>query len=306
MKTQTVLITGAYGFIGRNVARFFGEKGWTVTGLGHGGWSRQEWAKWNIAKWHTYDITLESLVTYAGEPDVIVHCAGGGSVGFSMSHPYQDYLRTVETTAQLLEFVRLHSPKTVIVYPSSAGVYGAVTKLPIDEDTFLNPISPYGAHKKMTEDLIRSYSRSFGVSAVVVRLFSVYGSGLRKQLLWDSCSKLSRGETLFFGTGRETRDLLHIRDTAELLFTASQHTSRDCPLINGGSGSGTSVRDIVNRIFASFQRTDQPVFSGSTKPGDPEHYTADITKAMSWGWSPKIDINTGILEYVQWFREGAQ
>ncbi len=306
MNTGTVLITGAYGFIGRHIARLYGEKGWKVLAMGHGGWSRKEWNDWNIAEWHTCDITIESLLTYAGEPDVIVHCAGGGSVGFSVSHPFQDYQRTVETAAHVLEFVRLHAPRAVVVYPSSAGVYGAAARLPISEDSPRNPLSPYGVHKKMAEDLIGSYSRHFGVPSAVVRLFSVYGKGLRKQLLWDACTKLASNETMFFGTGDETRDLLHIRDAAELLFTAGEHASHESPIVNGGSGTGTMIRDIVTEIFSCFKRTDQPIFTDNTRPGDPEHYAANITKAISWGWKPTIDRLSGIKEYVQWFMEGAR
>jgi len=67
--TKRVLITGAYGFIGRHVARHFAAAGWLVTGLGHGSWTQGEWRQWGIAEWHAADITLESLLTYAGQPD---------------------------------------------------------------------------------------------------------------------------------------------------------------------------------------------------------------------------------------------
>lgn len=306
MKRGTIVITGAYGFIGRNLARFYGEQGWHVIGLGHGVWSRAEWMEWHIAEWHTCDITMESLLTYAGRPEVIVHCAGGGSVGFSVSHPLQDYERTAVTTAQVLEFVRLHAPKAAVVYPSSAGVYGKAEVLPISEEAPLHPMSPYGVHKMMAEELCRSYGYHFDVASAVVRLFSVYGPGLRKQLLWDTCVKLSADEITFFGTGNETRDLLHVRDAVELLYAAGEHASPDCPVINGGSGFGTAVRDIVTELFACFQRTDRPVFTGSIKPGDPQHYAADITKALSWKWRPTLVWTAGVREYAQWFREGAR
>jgi UDP-glucose 4-epimerase len=306
MKTETAVITGAYGFIGRSVARLYGEKGWKVVGMGHGVWPRAEWSEWKISEWHTCDITIDSLLSYGGEPDVIVHCAGSGSVGFSLSHPFQDYERTVNTTAHVLEFARLHAPGARIVYPSSAGVYGMTAKLPINEESVLRPVSPYGMHKKMAEELCSSYGRHFGVASAVVRLFSVYGKELRKQLLWDSCSKLSRNETTFFGTGRETRDLLHIRDAAELLFLAGEHASRESPVVNGGSGTRTMIRDIVTEIFSCFQRNDHPVFTGTTREGDPEHYEADIARALSWGWKTKIERAAGINEYVTWFREGAR
>ncbi len=304
MKTGSVLITGGYGFIGRNIAKYYGEKGWNVTAIGHGAWSRKEWTSWNIAEWHTSDITLDALVTYAGQPNVIVHCAGGASVGFSLTHPFQDYQRTVETAAHVLEFVRLHAPDAVIVYPSSAGVYGIASKQPIPADSPLNPVSPYGVHKKMAEDLLGSYGRHFGVSSAIVRLFSVYGEGLRKQLLWDCCNKIKHGEYRFYGTGNETRDLLHIADTAALLYHVSGHASSACPIYNGGAGTGVRIQDIVEEMFKCYSSPSLPHFTGKIRQGDPQHYQADISQALSLGWKPTITWQTGIRHYVDWFKNG--
>ena len=148
---KPVVVTGAHGFIGRHVARKLASLGHTVIGLGHGVWTRDEWRSWGISEWHTVDVTLENLVTYAGRPQAIVHCAGSGSVVYSASHPHQDYQRTVATTAAVLEFARLHAPEAAVVCPSSAAVYGQARQIPISETAALNPISPYGVHKLMAE-----------------------------------------------------------------------------------------------------------------------------------------------------------
>ena len=105
---KTICITGAFWFIGKNAAKLYAAKGWHVTGIGHGSWDRSEWQQWGLADCHLADITLDSMLTYAGRPDVILHCAGSGSVGFSMDHPFQDYQRTVSTAAAVLEFIRQH------------------------------------------------------------------------------------------------------------------------------------------------------------------------------------------------------
>jgi len=301
----TALVTGAYGFIGRNVAKHFANAGWIVAGIGHGSWAREEWRQWGISEWHTADITTEALLTYAGSPDVIVHCAGSGSVGFSMTHPQQDFQRTVGTAVAVLEFVRLHAPQTRIVYPSSAGVYGAAAKLPISESDPLAPVSPYGVHKTISEKMCSSYARHFGVSVAVVRLFSVYGIGLRKQLLWDACTKIGCGENVFFGSGMETRDWLHVGDAASLLAAAGEHASAACPVVNGGSGQGEFVRDVLAELFAAFGRSDAPQFSGTARAGDPANYVANIARARAWGWQPQTAWRTGIREYANWFKSGA-
>ena len=86
------------------------------------------------------------------------------------------------------------------------------------EDAEPVPVSPYGQHRLMMEQVRRSYAVTFGLRSTVARLFSVYGSHLRKQLLWDMCSRLHRGErTLVMGgTGAEVRDWIDVRDVARL------------------------------------------------------------------------------------------
>ena len=300
--SRTALVTGAHGFIGRHVASLLASRGFVVKGVGHGGWDGPGPQQYGITFWHSADVTLESLVTYADEPDVIFHCAGSGSVAFSMNHPHQDFNRTVAATAAVLEYVRLHSPRTAVVYPSSAAVYGAAEQLPIRESDGLNPVSPYGAHKLLAEDLCRSYGRHFGVAVAMVRFFSVYGDGLQKQLLWDACSKLSRGESSFFGTGSELRDWLHVTDAAELLLAAAQQATPSCPVVNGGAGAGTTVREVLTVISRGFG-LDAPVrFNGTPRPGDPLGYHADVEAARAWGWRPNVPWQEGVARYAEWFK----
>lgn len=299
---QEVLVTGAHGFVGRHVARMLSRRGNQVTGIGHGAWDTAERADFGLTFWHQADVTLESLMTYAGKPSLIVHCAGSGSVPFSMEQPHQDFVRTVSNTAAVLEYVRLHSPGTIVVYPSSAAVYGNVTKVPIVESDALNPASPYGVHKLMAEDLCRSYAKHCGVRVAIVRFFSIYGSGLRKQLLWDACRKAREGDLLFHGTGREIRDWLHVDDAADLLVKASLEASVACPVFNGGSGIGTEIAQVVGAVAASMQCTVEPTFRGVERSGDPSRYVADNTRALNLGWRPRTSLDEGIREYVSWYR----
>lgn len=300
--SKKVLITGMAGFIGRHVASEFASKGWQIIGLGRGDWNACQ--DHPLSEWHRGEITLDSLIEFGGKPDAIIHCAGGSSVGFSVTQPAIDFDLTVRTTSNVLEFIRVHTPATRLVYPSSAAVYGQVKALPILEESPLKPVSPYGLHKQMAEDLCQLYARQFGVSIAIVRLFSIYGPGLKKQLLWDACQKFEKGSYDFFGTGEEVRDWLHVADVAKLFLTASQNATNQCPVVNAGSGQGVSVKEILQHMSDKFGIGVSPKFSSKPKVGDPNAYIADIFKVNVWGWTPRITWSAGVAEYVDWYKSG--
>jgi UDP-glucose 4-epimerase len=300
----TILVTGAYGFLGRHVARFFSRKGYTVLGIGHGEWAKSEWEQWGLSEWKCSDVNSGALKGLDATPSTIVHCAGSGSVSFSIDDPIADFERTVVTTAHVLEYVRTKLPSCRVVYPSSASVYGTVEGLPIREDCQAAPISQYGVHKLMAEQMVASYSRQFGISTAIVRLFSVYGCGLRKQLLWDACRKFASDECVFMGTGDEVRDWLYVDDAAELLLAAAEHASVECPTVNGGSGVGVTVRQVLLHLSTCLsEASPAPVFSGAKRTGDPSRYIADIEASRSWGWQPKTSWEQGVNEYARWWKE---
>jgi UDP-glucose 4-epimerase len=295
-----VLVTGASGFLGRHLARLLARRGHVVAGIGHGEWPREDWVAWGLSAWHCGDVTMATLERHAGSPSAVFHCAGGGSVAFANDAPLLDFKSTVETTAVVLEYVRT-MPGCRIVYPSSASVYGTVQKMPISESCPAAPISQYGVHKLMAEHLVSQYAREFATPAAIVRLFSVYGCGLKKQLLWDACRKLSRDHSVFMGTGDEVRDWLHVEDAAELMVIAAEKASADCPVVNGGRGTGITVREVLNYLGSCLGSAIAPEFSGAQRTGDPSRFVAEIERATRWGWNPKRDWKQGVQEYAAWY-----
>jgi UDP-glucose 4-epimerase len=302
MAERLALVTGAHGAIGRYVARKLADDGWRVIGVGHGLWEGESAADTGLAAWHNSDVTLQGLLATCVRPDAIVHCAGSGAVAASLTAPYEDFQRTVGTTAAVLEFMRVACPGAALVYPSSAAVYGVAQSLPIVESAPLAPVSPYGLHKKVAEELVAMHAGTFGRRAAVVRLFSIYGEGFRKQLLWDACRRIRSNESQFFGTGDETRDWLHASDAAALLVRAIDCSSTACPVVNGAAGVPTRVREVLEELFRHLGRSDVPTFCGTERPGDPVHYHADVERALAWGWRPTVTWQQGLRRYAQWFQ----
>ena len=243
------------------------------------------------------------MMRIGGVPSHIFHLAGGSSVSAAIANPREDFARTVATTAELLEWMRLESSSSKLIAVSSAAVYGTGHAGPIREDQALLPFSPYGYHKLMMEHLCQSYGVNYGVQATVVRLFSVYGSHLKKQLLWDMCSRLAAGtEPLELGgTGEELRDWTDIRDVVRALELTMGLPFGEMPIVNAGSGQATSVAKIADLVAKSWPASVKVVFNGKSRPGDPFSLVADDALLRSLGFEWSIPVHTGIDDYVQWY-----
>lgn len=300
-------VTGARGFIGRHVAKKLAQNGIKVAGIDHIAWPDAEAAQWGLSYYLLGDVSsinLQQLARNAGTPDQIFHLAGGSSVALSIQTPEKDFKMSVESSVQMLEWVRNYAPEAHLVLSSSAAVYGNKYSKPINESDSEDPYSPYGYHKLMAELLFKSYSKNFRLHTAIVRLFSVYGPELRKQLLWDLCTRLSNtpDEITLSGSGQERRDWLHVQDAAEYMIKSSLFANPDAFVVNGGSGHVATVKEIAELVCNAWGIDTQITFNGNVRPGDPQCLIADIRFGQSTGLAPKIDLQSGIQEYVAWFQ----
>jgi UDP-glucose 4-epimerase len=305
---KVIWITGCRGFIGRHLASWLSRQGHTVVGIGHGPWPPAEAQAWGVQRWLNGGIhasNLQQLLRDGGPPDYIFHLAGGSSVGASIANPYEDFTRTVATTAELLEWMRLGARNARLVSVSSAAVYGAGHTGPIREEHALLPFSPYGYHKLMMENLCLSYAANYGLAVIVMRLFSVYGSWLKKQVLWDMCSSLASGtrQLVLGGTGEELRDWTDIRDVVRALeFAMGLASDPDAMAVfNVGSGEATSVGRIAAMVLESWPTPAKVVFNGQARPGNPCSLVADGWFLQQKGFAWTVPTNRGVRDYVQWY-----
>jgi UDP-glucose 4-epimerase len=305
---MTVWITGANGFIARYLAGELADRGNIVHGIGYGDLQGGEGKRCGYRVCLNGAINASNLHALASRtelPTVIYHLAGGSSVSASIAGPHEDFSRTVTGTEQLLEWMRINASQCRLVAVSSAAVYGARHSGPIAETAPLDPMSPYGQHKRMMEQLCQSYAATFGVQSIVVRLFSVYGPMLQKQLLWDLCNRLQDGSRrlVLGGTGSEMRDWTNVRDVARLLAAVPTYPAPEaCYVLNGGSGVGATVSQIARCVVESWGKGLSVEFSGQTRAGDPTSLISDSTKLEALGFKWTASLDAGVNEYVQWFK----
>ncbi len=300
---KKILITGAKGFLGSNTAKYFKNIGYKTYGIGHGDLLVSECHSIGLDYWFKSDVKIDAIRDINQQFDLIVHCGGSGSVGFSVENPYQDFKKTVDGTLEVLEYIRLYNPNAHFIYPSSPAVQGECPDEPIKEEYVGKPASPYGYHKKIAEDLCRSYSDKYGIKVSIIRLFSVYGDGLKKQLLWDACNKIinAKDEVVFWGTGYETRDFIHIEDVLNIIENVTQINEKYL-VINGGTGSKHTIRNIIFLIKELLNSNCSIKFNNQVNEGNPIYYWADIKKTKELNWSPDINFDEGLQKYVNWYK----
>jgi UDP-glucose 4-epimerase len=305
---SNIWITGAAGFIGSHLTARFAGMSRPVCGLDYlaqpAGADEDKAADWQAGP---IDFaSLDALVSRQGVPAVVYHLAGGGSVGASFADPYQDFISSVGGTAILLEWMRINAPDARLIYVSSAAVYGDGHAGRIAEGDVKKPYSPYGAHKFASEQLCLSAAENFGLSLTIVRPFSIYGEGLRKQLLWDCCGRLAQNPARLDlgGTGGEKRDWLHVTDLCAILEHAGDASGPSPLVINAAGGSSISVREVIEALCAAWDPSCAAKidFSGKSRAGDPFSLIANVDALKPWRFTPSVPFEEGITRYVSWYK----
>jgi UDP-glucose 4-epimerase len=305
--TGAAWITGGRGFIGRHLARELSGRGRTVHALGHGAWLEDERHACGVSGWLNASVTaasLDALGARFGIPSVVYHLAGGASVGASLAAPREDFSRTVEATAELAEWIRTRAPEVPVVAVSSAAVYGDAWTTPIPVTAAPSPHSPYGAHKAAMESLLVGHARSFGLRVAIVRLFSVYGPGLEKQLIWDLCCRLAAGGNALKlgGSGDEQRDFLYVADAVSMLAAAEPAASCEPAVFNGGTGQECTVRELAETLVRLWPAQVGLQFDGVRRPGDPRNLVADMRGSAVLTTGASQSVAAGLQQTIASFR----
>lgn len=294
-----VLVTGCDGFLGRRLAEHFASLGASVLGIGSTSSEVGEVAFRRVVC-PLERVALGDLLRDA-KPDLCLHAAGPASVPASVQDPLGDFQRAVPAVVHVLEALRLLDHGCRFLLLSSAAVYGNPERLPVEEARPAQPISPYGFHKWMAELAVAEYRTVFGVPAASARIFSAYGPGLRKQVVWDLCQRaVKKGALHVFGTGSETRDFIHADDAVRALAAIAEGGAFQGEVTNLGSSEETSIRQVAGWVAEEAGLPEAPIFDGGFCEGAPLNWQADTTRLRGLGWEPRIAAEAGLRETIKW------
>ena len=286
-----VIVTGAAGYIGGQIALQLIDAGHTVIGIDRSPLPQHLQGSMQFVQADVdSDQALMSMLK--SMPDAVIHCAGTSLVGPSVKHPNDYYANNFVKTKRLADFVIQALPQTRLIFSSSAAVYGEPVLTPCHEVDPAQPISPYGQSKLMVEWMLESYRKAYGLDYVAFRYFNACGAdpqgrhgqapGATHIIARVLESIRDNQEFTLYGNNYPTpdgtcvRDYVHVSDIAQAHVLALSQVVHS-GIYNLGSNTGTSNQEIIDAAQRITGRRLQ-VKIDNRRDGDPAVLTASAEK----------------------------
>jgi UDP-glucose 4-epimerase len=317
-----VLVTGGAGYIGSHMAHRLCDEGESVVILDNlsTGIRANAPHKAKLIEGDIGDQALAETLLRRYQIDAIIHFAGSIIVPESVAQPLDYYHNNTAKSRNLIESAVRCGVKNFI-FSSTAAVYGMPDHNPVSESAPLKPISPYGASKMMTEQMLADSHHAYGLAYGILRYFNVAGADPQGRtgqstpkathLIKVACQTAlkQRPHLQLFGTDYPTpdgtciRDYIHVSDLVDAHWLTLHHLRRThSPLLaNCGYGQGFSVQDVIDAV-KTISGVDFPVEKTGRRPGDPAELIADASHIKSvLPWSPRYnDLHTIVEHAWRW------
>jgi len=317
--SKKYLVTGAAGFIASQVSKQLLDQGDHVVGVDNlNDYYDVGLKNWRLGQLKAHpnaenfsfaclDIEdqakLSDLFKAEGPFDAVLNLAARAGVRYSMENPHVYLSTNAEGTLNLLECMRVHGCKKLVL-ASTSSLY-AGQKMPFTEDLAVNePLSPYAASKKAGELMAYSYHKLYQMDVSVVRYFTVFGPAGRPDMSpYRFIKWIAEEETiLMFGDGSQSRDFTYVDDIARGTIAAIQDVGYE--IINlGGGRNPVSLNTIISKLeelLGKKAKIDHKPFHVA----DLMETWADISKAKNlMGWEPQVSLDEGLEESIQWYMD---
>ena len=311
-----VLITGGAGFIGSNLARYLLEKGCEVSVFDNFATGKRE----NLVEIQDRITLIEGDLRDAGAVaravagvDAISHQGAWGSVPRSVEDPVTSHDVNVNGTLNVLEAMRKTGVRR-ITFAASSSAYGRHQVSPKSETLTAAPISPYAASKVACEAYLQAYSAAYGLEAVGLRYFNIFGprqdpNGAYAAVIPRFVSALLSGQRpVVYGDGEQSRDFCYIENACYANWLGLTTDAKNCDglPVNIACNQATSLNQILTRLQSLLGTRVEPVYQAERK-GDVKHSLADIRLARAKiGYEPKVLFEAGLDRAIGWYRENLQ
>ncbi len=305
-------MTGAAGFIGSHLSGSLIQKGFDVVGIDNfTDYYPRTIKETNITQLrggNNFEFVEASLLEVdlaklLDGVEVVFHEAAQAGVRASWGQNFKIYSDNNILATQMLLEACCRSPVKKLIYGSSSSVYGDTPDLPMKESSLPCPVSPYGVSKLAAEHLCFLYYKNFGIPAVSLRYFTVYGPRQRPDMAFHRFFKWAlKNETIrVYGDGQQTRDFTYIDDIVEANLLALEKGAPG-KVYNIGGGSRISLERVI-QIISEITGRQLKVDYQEKEKGDVRHTMADTTRAQrELHYSPKVSIREGLQAEYEWIK----
>ena len=301
------VVTGGAGFIGSHVVDALLAEGHEVTVLDNYSTGRKENLDHVKGKVKLVECDLAIPDEWMNEfegVDWVFHLASLADIVPSIQNPEAYHQANVNGTFYVLQASR-HADVKRFVYTASSSCYGIPEKYPTPETSAIQPQYPYALAKRMGEELVMHWSQVYGLPAISLRFFNVYGPRSRTSGTYGAvfgvflAQKLAGEPYTIVGDGEQTRDFTYVTDIV-LAMMAAVKSEKSGEIYNVGSGATVSVNRIAELLGGDKVHIPK-------RPGEPDSTFADITRIQKdLAWSPKVSIEEGmknIIENIDYWRD---
>jgi len=339
--SDSILVTGAAGFIGYHLSKRLLKEGYNVVGLDNmNDYYSPELkrdrlkdlgVKLEAGKLNSDDrykssdqpftfvkadlASRSSMETLFGELSFssVINLAAQAGVRYSLENPHAYTSANIEGFLNILEGCR-HSDVNHLIFASSSSVYGANASIPFNtSDRVDHPVSLYAATKKANEMMAHTYSHLYGIPSTGLRFFTVYGPWGRPDMAYYKFAELMRaGKSIdVYNDGKMSRDFTYIDDIVESIvrlipkppLADEEKGSVPTQLFNIGNGSPVNLLDFIEILEEEIgMSADKNLMP--MQPGDVERTWADVENLFEYiDYRPKVGIKEGIGEFVAWYKD---